>query len=126
MKRLVLLGLVIALAQGVSYRVCSAQPECTEVYFIIDDPGQDPPCGITPTTNWSIHVTTSPTSTSAGTCSGFTLDNRYANVTFYSSTCGSGQTTTCNIIATASILSGYYQILTVNGSCFRVCQTCTP
>ena len=121
-------ALVVAIAM--THGVSSAQPECTEVYLRVYDPVGDPPCGSLsqPQSDWSIRVTSSPTSVSGGTCSTFSLNQLYSDVDFYSNTsaCGDTYEFTCDIIASASILSGYYYLADLGGGCFRVCETCTP
>jgi hypothetical protein len=126
MKVITLLAVIFALAQGWNLGVSPVQAECTEVYFQLYGPGQDPPCGFTPDMGWSIRVTTSPSSVSAGTCSAFTLDNLYADVEFWEESCAIGDHHVCDIVATDDILSGYYEITDVSGSCFTVCGNCTP
>jgi hypothetical protein len=122
---LVLLAIVMAL--GLGHGVAFAQPECTNIYLKLVVTG-DPACneGYTVTTGWSIYVTSSPSSTSAGSCSSFTLDNLYAGVVFFNGGCGEFHRFECNIVATGSILSGYYILTDLGGGCFKVCQTCTP
>ena len=126
MKVITTLAVLFALAQGSSFGVSPVQAECIEIHFKLYDPGQDPPCGISPTTSWSIRVTTSPSMISAGTCSSFALDNLYTDVEFYPSTCGTGTPVVCDIVASGSILSGYYQVSAVSGDCLMVCDNCTP
>ena len=123
----VMIAAILALALGFSFGTSWAQPECVEIYLKIVSVA-DPPCydGYTVTTNWSIYVTTSPTSVSAGTCSSFTLDNAYANVAFFDGTCGQNHRFACDIVATGSTLSGYYLLTDLGGGCFRVCGNCTP
>jgi hypothetical protein len=121
---------IIALALGLSLGASSAQAEeCTEVYFKLVSVG-DPTCddGFTVTTGWSIYVTTSPSSVSGGTCSGFTLDNAYANVVFFDGEgdCGELHQFACDIVATDNTLSGYYILNSLGGGCFEVCANCTP
>jgi len=119
---------VIALILGLSFGASSAQAEeCTEVYFKLHSTS-DPLCddGFTVATLWSIYVTTSPSSVSAGTCSGFTLDNLYANVVFFEGDCGELHRFDCDIVATDNTLSGYYVLNALGGGCFEVCANCTP
>jgi len=126
----VMIAAILALALGFSFGVLPAQAEeCTEVYFKLVSAG-DPTCddGFTVASGWSILVTTSPTSVSAGTCSGFTLDNAYANVVFFDGRgfCGVDHAFICDIVATDNTLSGYYLLNSLGGGCFEVCANCTP
>jgi hypothetical protein len=130
MRIQVVLGLItIAVALGMSNGVCSAQPECDNVYFQLYDPLHDPPCeGVNMQVGSTIYVNSSPTSVSLGSCSGFTLDNLYTDVLLYEdhTGCAAGSSVTCDIVATGT-LSGYYRITnSPGGGCFVVCATCTP
>ncbi len=128
MKASVLFVMLVAMV-GLSYGVCTAQPECANVYLRIYDPVSDPPCGdnASITTSWSIRVTSCPTSISAGSCSSFALDNLYTDVEFYAGTgCGVNYQFTCDIVATGSDLSGYYPVTAESGGCITVCETCAP
>jgi hypothetical protein len=128
MKVYAVFGFIIAVALGVTQGVCWGQPECVNVYLKTDDPVSDPPCddGFSPGSGWSIHVTSSPSSISAGSCSSFTLDNLYTDVDFFEQTCGVAYKFTCDIVASGSTLSGYYELTDLGGGCLRVCATCTP
>jgi hypothetical protein len=122
----VILVSAVAVATAVAPDLAWAQPECTEVWFQLEDPLHDPPCGIEGVSeDWAIRVTTSPSSTSAGSCTAGNLDNRYTSVEFFSDGCELSQPEdTCTIVATESILSGDYLIQDVEGACFMVCQPC--
>lgn len=100
-----------------------AQPECVEVWFILEG-ASDPPCGIEPVPNlWAIEVTSSPTSVSAGSCDNQTLDNRHTDVKFFPGGCDGTTYSTCTILAT-STLSGRYEIIGQVGTCLKVCELC--
>ncbi len=128
MKASVLFVMLVTMV-GLSYGVCAAQPDCTNVYLKIYDPVSDPPCGDQSgvTTGWFIHVTSSPSSVNGGTCSTFSLNQLYADVDFFNTLgCGTQHVFTCDIAASSSILSGYYELDDLGDGCFRVCETCTP
>ena len=129
MKVLLYTLVAVAIVQGLSLDARSVQAECHDVYLSLYDPVQDPPCGsgANLSTSWTIFVNSSPSSISAGSCSSFTLDNLYTGVVFYSGPgCGVEEEFTCDIVATDSNLSGYYQLTVVNGACITICATCTP
>jgi hypothetical protein len=124
MKASILIVPLVAMAMGLSYSVCSAQPsECTGVWCLLD-PESDPVCGGNVEVDWSVEFTSSPTSASAGSCSGFTIDNKYAGVKFYSNCSTSTVQAICIVYSESAILSGRYKVKTVSGNCFEICEVC--
>lgn len=99
----------------------SAQ-ECVEIYCRVFNPGE-PACW-TPSVGHAVRFTSSPTSTSAGSCFGNSLDHQYTGVDFFHNCSQSTAQATCTVFASSSALSGKYEITQVSGDCFVVCALC--
>ncbi len=72
----------------------------------------------------AVRFTSTPAWGSAGSCSNFNLDYKYAGVELFDD-CDTPQllcTDTC--YASDANLSGMYEVLEVSGNCFKICELC--
>lgn len=130
MRKLIAVALVLTVLGAVYHlvipRSSNADPECITVWCKAD-PSQDPPCEANVQQGRAVYFPSSPTSASAGSCSGYTMDNAYANVQFFYGGCDDTVADhTCDVVfASASDLAGHkFEILEVDGSCFKICAYC--
>ncbi len=101
--RAVLVLVTTAVVLAASYGVFAQPPECVGVWCLLD-PIADPPCGAAVYPGWSVEFTSSPTSVNVGSCSGFTMDNRYTGVKFYRDCSTSTIWVTCVVYSESSDL----------------------
>lgn len=124
MRTLHLLTTIAVIAVGLAMTPSAGlpdDPECIIVWCQFDQQ-TDPPCE--PLANRAVRFTSTPTSTSAGSCSNFNLDYAHTGVDLFDD-CDTPQllcTDTC--CASDANLSGMYEVLEVSGNCFKICELC--